>query len=313
MFDQAFRKKGFELPSQTSPTDVLSITTFDEEKDQNRSSGDTCDDKNVKAESAVESEKSKSKKKKRKLTTEISEIDQTDASQHRKKKYIDSKDKDLSVGPSDSEIDEKRVKKRKNRVSLEEVASESDSQKNVKESHKKKKKNKDEEPEVETCNKNETDKTDDNEEAVECENEEESDDKKKKRKRKRRHNNSANEISGPLDKGLQVMGKKEWKKLRNKYLDLQRLRMKQLKQHMRKVKCNQWGEKNKMEFEQDETVTVKKENTSSSLEFTPGVIVKVKLNEVCVDPKGFKVIIKQNNNLNISWEIINMNRNFIAG
>lgn len=85
------------------------------------------------------------------------------------------------------------------------------------------------------------------------------------------------------------MSKKSWKKLRNKYLELQRAKMKQLKQHMRNARWNQWGEKNKMEYECEENPVCKKDNAASNLEFIPGVIVKVELSQACVDPKGFKV------------------------
>lgn len=95
--------------------------------------------------------------------------------------------------------------------------------------------------------------------------------------------------------GMQVMAKKDWKRLRNKYLDLQRAKMKQLKQHLRKVKWNQWGDRNRMET--DAVDDTKKVNPASKLEYSPGLIVKVELNEPCVDPKSFKAELKNNSNI----------------
>ena len=124
--------------------------------------------------------------------------------------------------------------------------------------------------------------------------------KKKKRKRKRR---GRREETYALDLGLQIMAKKDWKQLRNKYLQLQRNKMKELKQHLRKARWNQWGggsdrSKDKMEVEQAEEIKEKIETGTETagvsgskpkFSFTPGVIVKMHLDEPCSNPKSLKV------------------------
>jgi La-related protein 7 len=339
------------LPSQTLPTDVLSITTYKEEEKQDQNDvhsfrkpdENNCDNKvngdNMqKIEKSSESEKSKVKRKRKKSMksddTTDSGTDQSDTVKSKKRKNTDN-DKELSTYLSDSNVEEeKRGKKRKNRLSSEEVhdlnnelqktskesckkqkkirteeseqistktesvpdecSNEDDvSEKkcNVKESYKKQKKVKTEDgvKHEQTCIGIEVDETEDKE-IVENSNED-APEKKKKKKRKRKHHGTY-EVLESADIGLQVMGKRDWKKLRNKYLELQRSKMKQLKQHMRRTRRNQWSDRNKMEIEHEENVDNKKEKPSSSLEFTPGVIVKVELHEPCTDIKGFKVIVK---------------------
>ncbi|XP_011499441.1 PREDICTED: la-related protein 7 [Ceratosolen solmsi marchali] len=361
---KAFRAKGCELPSQTSPMDVLSITTYTEENKQDENDLHTFrkpnennyDSKvngdNVQKDKPLEYEKSKVKRKRKKsMKTDDagdSGTDQSDTTKSKKRKNTDS-DKELNTYLSDSNVeDEKRGKKRKNRLSLEEIHDSgneshkilkesckkqkkikseetvqipiqtesittednreiaeysneedlSDKRKNLKESYKKQKKIKTEEIEVKIEHgslKAEAADTLDNEEPVEYSNGDVSE-KKKKKKRKRKHH-GAYEVLETADMGLQVMGKRDWKKLRNKYLELQRSKMKQLKQHMRRARRNQWGDRNKIEVEHEESVDSKKEKPASNLEFVPGVIVKVEFNEPCVDVKDFKLELKSNSNI----------------
>lgn len=65
--------------------------------------------------------------------------------------------------------------------------------------------------------------------------------------------------------------------MRNKYLNIQREKMKQLKQHLNRVKFSQ-------KIPEVETPENK------SLEFIPNVIVKIKLEEPCSETKKTKVI-----------------------
>lgn len=121
-------------------------------------------------------------------------------------------------------------------------------------------------------------------------------DKKKKRKRKRRSRTEEDTYAA----GFQIMTKRDWKVLRNKYLTLQRTKMKQLKQHLRKTRWNQWSnyEKNKPEKEDcDETEKLpKQENaTTARYTFTPGVIVKIDMDKPCTDTKSFKVELRGTN------------------
>lgn len=351
---QAFRAKGCELPSQTSPTEVLSITTFNEEENQDKAS--TVNTKKFKEnqnkrvredEEPLESAESKSKKKKKnKLSkpndVKESETDDSECSKSklkqdkseekhvqsaaesdadrenneeksktrkRKRKSLEHKDSedeqsenpqlkpkvsktestvDTSSCLSDTNVEgeEKRGKKRKGRPSHE-GTQETESEPPQSTNKRKKMKSgettseqENTESEVDVKKENTDDKS------AECDNEESVEKKKKNKRKRNRHSHEAVKVT---NLGMQVMGKRSWKKLRNKYLELQRAKMKQLKQHMRNARWNQWGEKNKMEYEDEESTVNKKENSTSNLEFTPGVIVKVELNQTCVDPKGFKV------------------------
>lgn len=118
--------------------------------------------------------------------------------------------------------------------------------------------------------------------------EEITDEKKKKRKRKRKSRIDDDSISNI---GLQIMAKKHWKYLRNKYLELQRSKMKQLKQHLKKTR-NQWYNYDRTKSDKEDTEEKEKISTtdkSPRLSFIPGVIVKIELNEPCTDPRSLKV------------------------
>lgn len=114
------------------------------------------------------------------------------------------------------------------------------------------------------------------------------DEKKKKRKRKRKSRIDEDSISNI---GLQIMAKKHWKYLRNKYLELQRSKMKQLKQHLKKTR-NQWYNYDRTKSDKEDTEEKEKISTTDKtprLSFIPGVIVKIELNEPCTDPRSLKV------------------------
>ncbi|XP_043505178.1 la-related protein 7-like isoform X2 [Polistes fuscatus] len=129
-------------------------------------------------------------------------------------------------------------------------------------------------------------------------NEEAAMNKKKKRKRKRKSRIDDNNIS---NMGLQIMAKKHWKHLRNKYLELQRSKMKQLKQHLKKTR-DQWNnfdktKSDKEEIEEKEKISNINKTTMRSFSFTPGVIVKIKLDEPCTDARSLKAELKGNNSI----------------
>ena len=266
---------------------MLSITTFNEEEIQENEENakktgkeaDKTEEEN--AEMSTGSEKpgksEEGRKRSLKEETEDSETDQSDIPKSKKIKDDDNdkdkNDEDENVHVSDSNTGEKKkTKKRKNKLSIEEVDSSVKDFKRIKT----------EKPEGITKAENSNNQ--------EAENNEKDISEKKKKKRKRKR---PSEDPLTLNMRLQVMAKKDWKKLRNKYLDLQRAKMKQLKQHLRKATWNQWGDrKNGLEPEYEETTTrVIKEHPPPRLEFKPGLIVKFTLNEACVDLKGFKVMI----------------------
>lgn len=78
-----------------------------------------------------------------------------------------------------------------------------------------------------------------------------------------------------------LLFRKEWKKLRNRYLDLQKKKMKQFKQYLYKQKRHQ--------REPNKTDEVKNNEVVQKLQFTPSVIVKLKLQEPADDVKKLKV------------------------
>ncbi|KAK0163699.1 hypothetical protein PV328_002404 [Microctonus aethiopoides] len=111
--------------------------------------------------------------------------------------------------------------------------------------------------------------------------------RKKSRRRKRRGRAEQPDI---IDFGLHIMAKKDWKKLRNKYLQLQRNKMKQLKQHLRKTRWNQLStheRRDKKEIE--EPINEMKEPISTpKFMYAEGLIVKIELDELCSNPKSLK-------------------------
>lgn len=130
------------------------------------------------------------------------------------------------------------------------------------------------------------------------------DERKKKKNRKKRSKIQDNDICSKM--GLQVMAKLDWKRLRNRYLDLQRYKMSQLKLHLRKAEVerggimtkNGWhydktGQNNtlhdKSKYESDNGKFPKEEKSYGRVNFAPGIIVKIEMDEPCTDLQSFKV------------------------
>ncbi|XP_018307517.1 la-related protein 7 isoform X2 [Mycetomoellerius zeteki] len=138
--------------------------------------------------------------------------------------------------------------------------------------------------------------------------EETSDERKKKKNRKKRSKIHDNDIYSKI--GLQIMAKSDWKRLRNRYLDLQRYKMKQLKVHLRKAEVERDGIiKNGYHDKTGQTNTLhdksKHENDNGKLEekscgrvnYAPGIIVKIEMDEPCTDTQSFKMKLKDNNSI----------------
>ena len=130
--------------------------------------------------------------------------------------------------------------------------------------------------------------------------EEISDERKKKKNRKKRNKIQDNDICSKI--GLQIMAKLDWKRLRNRYLDLQRYKMKQLKMHLRKAEVERDGIiKNGYHDKTGQINTLhdksKHENDNETFEekscgrvnYAPGIIVKIEMDEPCTDTQSFKV------------------------
>jgi len=124
--------------------------------------------------------------------------------------------------------------------------------------------------------------------------ERENEGKKKKRKRNR---NKIHEQDVICNMGLQIMAKLDWKRLRNRYLELQRSKMKLLKQHLKKAEIGR-GEiiiRNRRNYdtfkrEKDNGRTNEAEKSIyGCVNYASGIIIKVEMDEPCTDPRGFKV------------------------
>lgn len=134
--------------------------------------------------------------------------------------------------------------------------------------------------------------SDDNEEKGDGE-ERETESKKKKRKRNR---NKIHQQDVMCNIGLQIMAKPDWKRLRNRYLELQRNKMGLLKQHLKKAEVGR-GEiiknrpnydKSKREKDNGKTGEAEK-SVYGCAHYVPGVIVKIEMDEPCTDLRSFKV------------------------
>lgn len=127
---------------------------------------------------------------------------------------------------------------------------------------------------------------------IKAETQEEEDSKQKKRSTKRK--------ALIKEHGLQVLTKLEWKKLRNRYWEMQRKKMKQLKQHLYKHRLHQ---NNYLDIQNQHVKThsevkvgkVKTENDGMH-DYTPGIIVKLKLTEPWAEAKIIKNELKSLNN-----------------
>ena len=317
---KAFKKKGCVLPSHTAPDELLSITTFnDAEKGAmptEKAVNSDVKSTSVKTEDTQESEATETDKD-RSLENNEEKEDATmnnssELHESKNKKKIKRKrqrDSEVSEsGDPENQIDTEVVKSKKKKFKQPVNAQNNETEDSTEEqadsfplevSPKKKSKKSVSVSEEPVFDGGEDEKmiTEENAVAI-TEDEENVTDKKKKRRRKRR--SKTEDVCYGL--GLQVMAKKDWKYLRNKYLELQRSKMKQLKQHLWKTRWNQRSnyERNRPEKEgnDEKEKTCKEEKTSTvRFSFVPGVIVKVEMDKPCSDPKGLKVELKMNNSV----------------
>ncbi|XP_014276753.1 la-related protein 7 [Halyomorpha halys] len=145
----------------------------------------------------------------------------------------------------------------------------------------------------------ESEKDDGNTSIVECDEGNPDESKKKKNRKKKSKKKKNGDTMEHSD--LQVLSKKDWKRLRNKYLDMQKEKMKQLKKHIylaRKKaelsKQNGASKKNDNSSQQTETIKEKNEENTEGNSFTQGLIVKVKFNEPAIEVKELKNGLRKN-------------------
>ncbi|GJQ83913.1 hypothetical protein Trydic_g19851 [Trypoxylus dichotomus] len=110
-------------------------------------------------------------------------------------------------------------------------------------------------------------------------------------KKKKKHKKMRKKIFREL--GLQVLSKPEWKKIRNRYLDNQKAKMKQLKQFLHRKKFINHADTKQKTEEKNTNGTATKEKRIEELTYVPGVIVKIRLLEPCQDAKKAKDEFKQ--------------------
>nr|XP_023015015.1 la-related protein 7 [Leptinotarsa decemlineata] len=114
--------------------------------------------------------------------------------------------------------------------------------------------------------------------------------RKSKKQKKDKKKNYIKEL------GLQVLSKFEWKKMRNRYLDLQRKKMREFKQYLNRQKFSAKGHIRTKALKEEAGQLVEempqREEEPVKLEYVPGVIVKLKLAEPCMDAKKLKNEIK---------------------
>ncbi|KAK9507729.1 hypothetical protein O3M35_007517 [Rhynocoris fuscipes] len=122
------------------------------------------------------------------------------------------------------------------------------------------------------------------------------DEARKRKNRKKKKKTKKNKVT-PEATGFQVLSKKDWKSLRNKYLSIQRDKMKQLKKHLQQNKMNTNGDnvsekkKKHKKSTNDEELNVENKLPISK-DFIPGVIVKISVSEPIVNLKEFKAELK---------------------
>ncbi|XP_036144005.1 la-related protein 7-like [Monomorium pharaonis] len=142
---------------------------------------------------------------------------------------------------------------------------------------------------------------------------EETNKRKKKKNRKKRNKILDNDIYSKI--GLQIMAKSDWKHLRNKYLDFQRHKMSQLKRHLRKAEgekggiMTKWYQEDwsvihiirKSEHALDELICEndgekpnREEKSYGRVNYAPGIIVKVEMDEPCTNVRSFKMELRNN-------------------
>lgn len=132
--------------------------------------------------------------------------------------------------------------------------------------------------------------------------------KKKSRKRQRKHKKEIQDIEASQ---LKILSKREWKRLRNKYLNVQKKKMKCLKQFLSRNRLNrnsQFHHEDQLQHangqNQEEQVVhgdgsseekthVKRESKNNPrFTFSPGLIVHAVLDQPVVDVRKFKLDVK---------------------
>lgn len=310
------------LPSHTSPNDLLSITTFDNPKKdgtvntsnqnakvkakENASNDETEDSDNAHAANEMEVENDRPRKRKVSSgeslikdndmkTKKIRIVDDQSAAEHREKNSVENEE-------ISNKTDNHNKSKKRKRVMLNDTNDVEDVDKKISKTTESATKSCTEEEEEEIKDRNKINSSEANAleveehsavniDAVEREVGEERENEGKKKKRKR-NRNKIHEQDVMCNMGLQVMAKPDWKRLRNRYLELQRSKMSLLKQHLKKAEVgrgeiiikNRYHDKPKREKNNEAEKSI-----YGCVNYAPGIIVKIEMDEPCTDPRSFKV------------------------
>lgn len=139
---------------------------------------------------------------------------------------------------------------------------------------------------------------------------------KKKKNRHHKKKPSQKSFFDERTMAMKIMRKKDWKKMRNAYLNLERQKAKEIKKILRESynkrnnnkipegqkfspattaspRINFYGSPNDREDTVDSACPPGEASTASGLAFTPGVIVNIKFREPCLDFKELKKEFKQ--------------------
>ncbi|KAK7791384.1 hypothetical protein R5R35_007916 [Gryllus longicercus] len=116
---------------------------------------------------------------------------------------------------------------------------------------------------------------------------------KKQRARKRTKNKKKNldkKENDPASLGLRIISKDEWRRLRNKYLNLQREKMQGLKKHLARVK---FGSSYQSPYpphhaKEKRHQIIQEDPKEKKTKYMPGVIIHMELAEPLGDVNGFK-------------------------
>lgn len=102
---------------------------------------------------------------------------------------------------------------------------------------------------------------------------------KKKKNRKKKKSHKMKYVDDIKLYGLHILSKTDWKRLRNKYLNIQKEKMKRLKQHLYKSQLNHMQRQQQAAEQQQQQLPP----TKPRFEFSSGLVVKVSFEEPLAD------------------------------
>lgn len=316
---EAFGAMGCRLPAQMPPDNLCSIATFEQTPDENKNGEETEITTETFEKSDSEQPANQKKRKLENLDSSIESETGNDNGPSRKKKKKKPKGNESETTSQEAEKEEvtsskstvetagndKTVRKRKSRdsypqpdddteneTSHADVDNESESL--ATEEKKSKKQRREQERTADSGDECEMKSDDAPDESKDDNTVEETRKKKKNRNRKRKK--KVKQENDPSKLGLKILSKREWKRLRNKYLDLQRSKMKAVKQHLARAR---WASQTPRAYSEDGDNAGGQHHEVAQQQaavppdpprtvFTPGVIAHITFDEPISDVAKFK-------------------------